>query len=206
MIKLTIKDKEYLHPSKMEEVTLNHWIGLTSSEDDIENFSNFANIPIKVLMSVDPDDVYNHIDQTYKMIQVVTQTASDLSEPIESFKVDRSTYYVPKDFNKKNFGMYLDSISFMSQMRTEEFYAYMMAIYCLKKGEEVFVDSEQLEKRANIMRKVDILTALRVNGFFLTSSKAYQKDTLLCSQGSLLVSKFRPGVLNYLKGGGVIKH
>ena len=179
MIDLTIGKKTYRHPSKIEEVTLDQWIKLSEVEHDesktvIENnllgFSAFANIPMKVLLSAPKEEMMYHVIQVTEMLN---QVEADKT-PIDSFKIGRTTYYVTQDIDNALIAQYIDCTHRMKQLNSEAvYYPYMMAVYCLKKGEKYGFD---LEERAKIMRKARAVDAIKVNAFFLTTSRSYLRD------------------------------
>jgi len=174
MIEVTIGKRKYLHPSKIEEVTLDQWINITSKEDDIEAFSAFSGIPLKVLRSAPKVEVQSHMFQLSLLFEDVKDKLDDHFP--ESFKVGRSTYYPNQDLDNADYGQYLDCTHYMKayEGRLTEFYPYMMAIYCLRKGEKY--EDIDLENRAKEMRKAMALDAVCINNFFLFTSKDYAKD------------------------------
>lgn len=180
MIELTIDNKIYEHPSKIEEVTLKQWIAIksveqnedaTPLESNIKAFSKFSGIPVKVLKGVNKTTLMYHI---YLVTEILSDMKEDNSLP-KSFKVGRETYLVPKSIDDCDMAQYIDCTHYMNSMQSSpEFYPYMLAIYCLKKGEKY--GRFDLDKRAKWMLKANVLDALRVNAFFLTTSKDYLSD------------------------------
>ena len=181
MIELTVKGKKYKHPSKVEEITLQHWVDITSSEDEIEAFAAFAGIDYDELLTIPEALVTDHITSVTNLLTIDPETIK--AKEIDKFKIGKETFYVKKDFDKVDMGSYLGATDLMSKMRYEAFHAYMLAIYCLKKNEKPFEDAEALHARAETMMKLDVITALNINGFFLNLSKAYQRDSLAYMEG-----------------------
>ena len=185
MIRLTIKGKDYEHPSKLEEVTLKQWIDLktvqpeeddTSLENDIKGFSAFTGVPQKALRLIPKKELVYYMQQVIERITEVNAHVMD-TKPITEFKIGRSTYYIEQDLDNALLGQYSDCTHFMSAMSSDwEFLPYMMAIYCLKKGQSHTDDMQELEKRAKVMRKARAMDALIVHAFFLTTSEDYAKD------------------------------
>ena len=190
MIKLTIGKKTYQHPSKIEEVTLNQWINLmaveadeslSDIENDLKGFSEFAEIPMKVLIASPKKDVLFHIHTVSNMLNEVGDI--DLDKTIEKFKIGKYNYHVPKDFDKEDMGQYITCTHYMNKMGALEtqsneahFLPYMLAIYCLRTGETEIQDADELETRANIMRRLCVVDAIRVKSFFLIISEDFRND------------------------------
>lgn len=196
MIKLTIGDKDYLHPNKISEVNLKQWIDLKSVQNDesltplennLKGFSEFSGIPMKALLSAPKKEVMFYISQVINMLSEVDVD----KEMIDSFKVGRTTYYVNKDIDSAPTAQYIDCTHKMNQMNSEPcFYPYMMAIYCLKKNEKY--DKVDLKKRVKIMHKAKVVDAIKVNTFFLITSQSYREDFLLYLGESQTKSKCKP--------------
>lgn len=186
MIKLTIGKNTYLHPSKIEEVTLRQWIAIQAVEDSndlshIENninaFSAFSGVPVKDLKTLPRKKLKFYIAQVYAMLGNIDQTDSDTPK---SFKIGRTTYYVNQDIDEAETTQYIDCTHFMNSMSSSPaFYPYMMAIYCLKKGEKYNKGKYDLKDRAEVMLDANVLDALKINAFFLNTSQDFQEDSQL---------------------------
>ena len=198
MIKLTIDGKDYKHPSKLEEVTLQQWIDLksvqpdeeeTSLKSDIRAFSAFTKVPQKALRKIPKKELVYYMQQVIDRISEVNTHILD-TEPIKSFKQGNTTYHIEQDLDDADLGQYIDCTHLMNKIDSEEqFLPYMMAIYCLKKGEEYNSKGYDLEKRADIMRKTRAMDALNIHAFFLTTSQDYAKDTLRYLEGKPVASR-----------------
>jgi hypothetical protein len=166
MIKLTIDGKDYLHPSKLEEVTLQQWIDLmkvekkegeTDLRSDLRAFSKFTGVPQKALnymaRNTSQKEMYFYMEQVRQMITKVSTSVLD-EKPITSLEINGKTYYVCKDIDDDDFSKYLDCTDLMKVIDSEwDFLPYMMAIYCLQEGQVHAKDQDQLEQRAKTMRK-----------------------------------------------------
>jgi len=203
MIELTVKGKKYKHPSKVEEITLQHWVDITSSEDEIEAFAVFAGIDYDELLTIPTDTVMDHIKSTTALLTIDPETIK--AKEVDKFKIGKETFYVRKDFDKVDMGSYLGATDLMGKMKYEAFHAYMLAIYCLKKNEKPFDDAEALHARADTMMKLDVMTALNINGFFLSLSKAYQKDSLAYMEGNPPAKRSKQAFWNLVSDTVVIK-
>ena len=196
MIKLTIGKKEYLHPSRIEEVTLRQWIAIKSVEEStelshIENninaFSEFSGVPVKELHKVPRKKLKFYMAQVYDMLNNVDPADN---VPPKSFKAGRNTFYVDQDIDEASTAQYIDCTHYMNLLKSSvDFYPYMMAIYCLKKGEKYNKGKYDLSKRVEQMMDANVLDALRVNAFFLIISKDYREDTLLYLVGNQAATK-----------------
>lgn len=196
MIKLTVDKREYLHPSKIEEVTLRQWVAIQNVEENtelshIENninaFSEFSGVPVKELHKVPRKELKFYIAQVYEMLGNI-DTQDNI--PPKSFKAGRNTFYVNQDIEEADTSQYIDCTHYMNMLKSSpDFYPYMMAIYCLKKREKYNKGKYDLAKRVEQMLDANVLDALRINAFFLITSKDYQQDTLLYLVGSQAASK-----------------
>lgn len=196
MIKLTIDNTEYLHPSKIEEVTLRQWIAINDIEEDtslshIENnikaFSAFSGVPVAKLSTLPKKDLLYYISITYEMVGKVDLTDN---VPPKTFKVGRSTFIVNKNIDDCEVSQYLDSTHYMKLLESSpSFYPYMMAIYCLKKREKYNSGKYDMAKRVEQMLDANVLDALKINAFFLITSQDYQNDTRLYLAGNQAATK-----------------
>jgi len=186
MIDLTIGNKTYRHPSKIEEVTLKQWVALMSLENDeeeiefkttIKEFCAFANIPVDDVMKMsarNKENLLYHIHLVHEMMQ---EADVNHKEPPKSFKIGRSTYYVPDDIDDCDMAQYIDCTHYMKKMNSSpQFYAYMLSIYCMKKKEKY--GDYDIDERAKEMLKCNVKDALTINGFFLSTSEDYLQDSL----------------------------
>lgn len=186
MIELTIGKKTYTHPSKIEEVTLEQWVAIqaaeqgesaTHIENNISQFSALTGIPVKKLETVNTKDLLHHINIVFEMIDSVPKMDG---KPPKSFKVDGETYIVNQDIDLCPVSQYIECTHYMNLMNSSpEFYPYMMAIYCLKKGEKPLSTAKKLEARVKVMLKANVIDAIKVNTFFLHISQSYLKDSQL---------------------------
>ncbi len=175
MFEVVIDNKTYLHPSKIEEVNLDQWIALNSEkEDELKAFSAFSGIPYKQLLASPKKDVQEHLNR----LSILLKKSAELVEndPPDSIKIGASTYYVEKDMDGASMAQYLDCTHYMRLFtgNQSEFYPYMMAIYCLRKGEKYNNDKYDIQKRAKVMRKAQAVDAIKINAFFLHGSKDYE--------------------------------
>ena len=183
-ISLNIDGTVYQHASKIEEVTLRQWVDIMSLEqleDDVDvqvsfkAFAGFSGIPIKVLETVNKGELFYHINMVVDMISKVEVTEIELPKYIT---VEGEKYYVNQDIDSAKTSQYIDCTHYMNKMNSSpSFYPYMLAIYCLKEG-EAYREGYDFFKRAEAMLDVNVLDALRVNAFFLTTSKDYLNDSL----------------------------
>lgn len=188
MIKLTIANKDYFHPSKLEEVTLDQWINLrgveteegeTSLKENIKSFSAFTGVPQKALRLVPKKKLYFYMNEVINRVTEVKAHVAD-SKPIHELTIGKNTYHIEQDLDNAPLGQYSDCTHFMNLMQSdEEFLPYMMAIYCLKKGQKHTDNMKELEKRAKTMRKARAMDALLIHAFFLDTSQDYAKDSQL---------------------------
>tara|TARA_R100001244_G_scaffold131882_4_gene106093 strand:- start:49 stop:645 length:597 start_codon:yes stop_codon:yes gene_type:complete len=177
MINLTINKKVYKVPSKLSEITLKQFQALKEeSDNNVESFSKFANIPLKELNKCPQDEVLFFISQVFDLIQKIDMEDINNEDP-KPFKVGTTKYYPRASVDKENMGLYIGCSSYMERLTGQEylFYPYMMAFYCPRKGEEDMEDQEEIEKRAEVMRGANVIDALRVNAFFLNNSKNYER-------------------------------
>ena len=180
MIDLNINGTIYRHPNKIEEVNLKQYISLmavehdeskTPLENNLKGFSEFADIPMDALKSAPAKEVMYYISQLTNMLSEIDVD----KDMIDKFKVGRFTYYVNQDIDGADMAQYVDCTHMMNLMNSEpEYFPYMMAIYCLRKNE--IYDDVDLEKRAAIMMKANVVDAIKVNTFFLTTSQNYVRD------------------------------
>ena len=185
MIDLTIGKKTYQHPSKIEEVTLKQWIAIQAAEQsendtDISNnfkaFSAFSGIPEKVLQSAPSKDMHYHIGVVIDLIGNISKIDHT---PPKSFKIGKHEYIVNQDIDGCDMGQYIGCTHYMNLMKSSpEFYPFMLAIYCLRKGEKPISSTDKLKKRAATMLRCNVVDALRVNGFFLNTSQSFLQDSL----------------------------
>lgn len=180
MIELQVGKKKYKIPSKIEEVTLRQWQDLNNTEEDkteVESFANFSGIPFSKLKKANTKEVLYFIHQLNEMLSV-----ENIGEPETptSFKVKGVEYIVDQDIDNLPMAQYLDCTAYMQRLqgKEHEFYPYMMAIYCLKKGEKYSFTGDTLEKRAEIMRDCSFLEAYSINLFFLITSEVFRNATL----------------------------
>ncbi len=177
MFEVVIDKKIYSHPSRIEEVTLQNWIDLNSEkEDELKAFSAFSGIPHRLLLQCPKSDVLDHLNRSRRLLSNASElTAND---PPESFKIGKSTYYVNQSLDNGLMSQYLDCTHYMKFFTNNqaEFFPYMMAIYCLRKGEEYNGEGYDLEKRAKIMRKAQAVDAITINAFFLHGSQDYANN------------------------------
>tara|TARA_R100001244_G_scaffold124761_2_gene94658 strand:+ start:2151 stop:2720 length:570 start_codon:yes stop_codon:yes gene_type:complete len=188
MIDLNINGKVYRHPSKIEEVTLRQWVSIMSVEKEegeaginsnIKQFSAFSGIPVDILKTVKKKDLMYHIHVVFELMNRTDVKDDEL--PV-SFKLGRTNYHVTQDIDNAAMAQYIDCTHYMNKMKSSpEFYAYMLAIYCTKKNEKY--GSFDLIERAELMLDLNMLDALRVNAFFLTTSEDYLADSQLYLEG-----------------------
>lgn len=174
MFEVVIDNKIYSHPSKISEVTLSQWISLRSEkEDELKAYSAFSGIPLKELLASPKKDVQEHLQRLTRLLNESAELVS--KEPPKTFKIGKSTYYVNQDMDSASMAQYLDCTHYMKFFKENEteFYPYMMAIYCLRKGEKYNGDGFDLQKRADIMRKAQAIDAITINAFFLHGSTDY---------------------------------
>ena len=203
MIKLTIKGKDYFHASKIEEVTLDQWINLrtvqpeegeTTLKENIKAFSAFTGVPQKALRLIPKKELAYYMSEVIDRVTEVKAHIAD-SKPIHQFNIGKSTYYIEQDLDNAPLGQYSDCTHFMNQMASdEEFMPYMMAIYCLKKGQKHTDNMDELEKRAKTMRKARAMDALLIHAFFLTTSEDYARDSQLYMEVNPVMHKYKQDV------------
>lgn len=180
MIDLTIGLKTYRHPSKIEEVTLDQWINLRSVQpeedgyDNLRGFSAFADIPLEELKKAPKKEVAHYI---LELTELLAATGEPDKEPLKKFKIGKYNYNVEQDLDGASVGQYIDCTHYMKMLPEEEFYPYMMAIYCLRKDESY--EDLDLEARVIEMRRAKVMVGLNVNAFFLNSSTDYLRDSQL---------------------------
>ena len=201
MIKLTIGDKAYKYPSENEEVTLEQWIDLqkvqpeeTTFNSDVKAFSKFTGVPQKELRKMGKKELAHHMPQVIERVTSIGAHILD-AEPIHELKIGRSMYYIEQDLDNAPLGQYSDCTHFMNKMESDwDFLPYMMAIYCLKKGQTHTDDMEELEKRARAMRKARAVDALIIHNFFFHTSQDYAKDFQLYMGESQATTKSKQAV------------
>lgn len=177
MFEVVIDKKIYSHPSRVEEITLQHWVDLNSEkEDEIKAFSAFSGIPHKLLLQCPKKDVLEHLNRSRRLLSDTSKLVDQ--EPPQSFKIGKSTYYVNQDLDGAPMSQYLDCTHYMKFFKENqtEFFPYMMAIYCLREGEEYNGEGYDIEKRAKIMRKAMAVDAVTINAFFLHGSQDYANN------------------------------
>lgn len=178
MFEVVIDKKTYEHPSKIEEVSLQQWIDLNSEkEDELKAYSKFSGIPMKQLEACNNKEVRSHLIRLAKLFG----QAADIQDqdPPEEFTIGNTTYCVNQDMDNAPMSQYLDCTHYMKFFNNNqtEFYPYMMAIYCLRKGEKYDFTPDQLTKRAKKMRKAQAVDAININAFFLHGSQSYANNS-----------------------------
>lgn len=179
MFNVTIGKRTYSHPSKLSEVTLKQWIDITSEEDDIDAFSAFSGIPVKELRAAPRKDVEKHMISLAVVLNdsIIDESGEAIKRPVpKKFRAGKYSYIVDQDLDNASMGKYLDCTHYMKlfQGQDQQFYPYMMAIYCQRKGESY--DDVDLELRVEEMRKAKATDAMAINAFFLNISVQYSKD------------------------------
>jgi len=160
---------------------------LSHIENNINAFSKFANIPAKELRKAPRKELKHHIATVYSMLGNADSKDNTLPK---SFRVGRSTFYVNQDIDECSTSQYIDCTHFMNLLKSSpDFFPYMLAIYCLKKGEKYNKGKYDLDKRVEQMMNASVLDALRINAFFLTTSKDYLEDSQLYLAESQQVTK-----------------
>lgn len=188
MIDLTIGNKTYRHPSKLEEVTLGQWIDLVTVKpeddgyDNLRGFSAFSSIPMDALKKAPSKEVFYYITQLTDTLSCVDNEDYSKQKPITKFKIGRYNYYVEQDMDGAAHGRYIDCIHLMKILPEHEYLPYMLAIYCLRKDESY--EDIDIHERAIEMRRAKVVIGKSVTGFFLNSSTRYLRDSQLCSQES----------------------
>jgi hypothetical protein len=185
MIDLNINGKIYRHPSKIEEVTLGQYIAIQAVEqsegdtdinNSIKSFSEFASIPIDVLLQAPTKELLYHISLVHELLGDI----SDIdTTPPKTIKIGKTTYKVNQDIDGAEMAQYIDCTHYMNVMQSSpEFYPYMLAIYCLKGKERYNKGKYDLTARAKQMMQCNVIDALRVNAFFLHTSENFLQDSL----------------------------
>lgn len=192
MFEVIINKKTYQHPSRLQEVKLQQFIEITKPSDEndpmseLKSYSRFSGIPLKDLEKAPMSDVNKQIENTKRTLSSI-EFVKDMETPTK-IKIGRNTYYVAQDLDGAPMAQYIDCTHYMKSFGSNltAFYPYMMAIYCLKKGEEYNFEGNELEERADIMRKCFAVDAISINAFFLTGSEVYARDFLHYSQANPL--------------------
>lgn len=200
MIELTLKNKKYLMPGSMKELTVANFLTLSDGKKDVlEMLSELAGIPLEDLRS-SPKKVVDNILFTFNQIAELYGDTSFLKEENveapEYFMHEGDKYLVPEDIGELTSGQWFDCNAMMSKYQDNQFkfYTYLIAIYCQKavKGSFPFYrekaeayNCDAVEERANSFLNMKMLDAHKINVFFLMINNEYAKDFLTCFQPAM---------------------
>ena len=217
MIKVELGGKEYDIPHKWEEVTFNQFISfykLTQSfksrEELEEEFKDKGDTK-ELYMSLDTlksntrmvsfwtviseDEVamcdLDEVAQVLKDLTFLNEKYSPIH--IDSFTFKGEKYLLPNEnMNKSTFGEYVNAEQL--EVNNKELEAgrlevmpEQVAILCKKEGEK-FVKDDDVDKRAEMFKELDMATIWDV-AFFLTKRESLLITSFLISQKELLTHK-----------------
>ena len=217
MIKVELGEKEYEIPHKWEEVTFSKFLAfykLTQSfksKEELEEEFKDKGDSKELYMSLDTlksntkmvsfwtgisdDEVAMcDLDEVAKVLKDLT-FLNEQYRPIhiDNFTFKDEKYYLPNEnMNKSTFGEYVNAEQL--ELNNKELEAgrlevmpEQVAILCKKEGES-FVKDDDVDKRAEMFKELDMATIWDV-AFFLTKRESLLITSFLISQKELLTHK-----------------
>lgn len=171
MLDFTFDDKKYQLPQSWSEVNLKQlqaWIKL--SREELGDYER-AGKAVSVFTGID----YDYLSQfDSKLVLTLMSHLGFLAteanvEPVQHFEIEGQTFYVNtlQDSIFKEFATF-SKIDSDFKDKPEDAYSLKLAVLC-RKQDESFLDVENiLSERAELFSKLDAVTVLKVNAFFLT--------------------------------------
>lgn len=183
-------------PEGYDELTLRQLELISDIEDEIEMFSVLAGIDLDTVKKCRKEEVFYILDQLNDLY--APEKAEQQAEFVESFELKGETYFVDADFFSIPAGQWWDMKKFESELieKPFEFLPRMLSIVCRPKGEEY--DHSKSADRVELFRDLDVNTAFKIRGFFLSNLMQYLSDTNHSSRKTTRVKKLLQGFRKWL--------
>ena len=174
-------------PSGYDELTFRQLELINDVEDEMELFSRLTGLDLETVKKCRKEEVFYILDQLNELY--APEKAEQQAEFIESFELKGQKYYVDADFFSIPAGQWWDMKKFESELieKPFEFLPRMLSIICRPKGEEY--NHAKSTDRVELFRDLDVNTAFKIRGFFLSNLMQYLSDTNHSSRKTTRVKK-----------------
>ena len=181
MIKGNINGQRFEIPENYKELTLGQLEKLSEVTNPLEQFSVLSGIDLDTLLKVKHGEVEYLLDQITELFSDADEL-NELSDVVDSVTLRGVELVMDKDLLTIPAGQWFDLKKYESDLKDKPFEFIRRALSILMRPEGEEYDHAKCSERLDWFNDLDVITAFKVRGFFLTNLDKYLRDSNLYSQ------------------------